>query len=484
MNLSLEAIKQIDYGQVTGFLRKWWLQLLCGLLVVAAPVTAWLLLPALHQPVADEVAKRRQLHEGLAALERASVTVRRADGTSSEQTLPQGLNRAIIERLAAYNRSLGERSEASYLAAVRRNRGGHALAPGLEAFLPEPVDPNARKVNLLRESALPLLEAARDRMLQASRSGPAPVPAAVLEQVQRAEVEYLSGTLRKRSRGEVTDPDELRQLDGQLVDARKEFITQHALGLDFYMDPWALRWPQLAAGREANAEPSVSEALDTLFEYQWRIWIVEDVLAAIASTQAAGSGSGARGPMTSPIKRVISLQVQPMAGVGGGEGDPGTPTDPGMTGGMADGSGGGGGPTGQPIDPKAAIAPEPASSLTGLVSNQLFDVRTVTLRLVIDTVMLPVFVDQLARCNFIAVTNVSMRPADSFAAAREGYVYGTRPCSDVTLTLQSVWFRDWVTERMPASLRMALNTAGPAPSPESGQDTPEASDPGNAEPSP
>jgi hypothetical protein len=353
MNLSLDAIKQIDYGQVIGFLRKWWLQLLCGVMVVAAPVTAWLVLPALHRPVADEAARRSQLHDGLAALERASVTVRRADGTSSEQSLPQGLNRAIIERLAAHNRALGERSEASYRAAVQRNRGRHALAPGLEAYLPEPVDPNARKVNLLRESALPLLEAARDRMLQASRSGPAPSPAAALEQVQRAEVEYLSGTLRKRSRGEVTDPDELRQLDGHLIDARKEFITEHALGLDFYMDPWALRWPQLATGRDANADPSVAEALDSLFEYQWRIWIVEDVLAAIAATQSAGSGAAARGPMVSPIKRLISLQVQALAGVGGGEGDAGMPSDSGMSGAVDDGSGGGGGATGQPIDPKA-----------------------------------------------------------------------------------------------------------------------------------
>jgi hypothetical protein len=49
-------------------------------------------------------------------------------------------------------------------------------------------------------------------------------------------------------------------------------------------------------------------------------------------------------------------------------------------------------------------------------------------------------------------------------------VYGIQPCSDVTLTLQSIWFREWVTERMPSSMRRTLNTAGPAPRDDAGTD--------------
>ncbi|MFM1829760.1 MAG: hypothetical protein RLZZ558_100 [Planctomycetota bacterium] len=465
MKLDLNALKDVDYGQLLGWLRQRWLPLLCGLIVVASPLTAFLLLDAMHRPVQEEARKRGEQFDKLASLERASVTVRLPDGSSREESLSQGLNRAIIDKVAAYNRSLGELSGVAYAKALERNRGGHAMVAGLDAYLPIPVDPNARKVNLLRESALPLLESARDRLLQSSRAGQPPAPAAVLDQVQRAEVEYLAGTLRKRARSEVTEPREIQDLNNHLVDARKELLTQHALSLDFYLDPWAIPWPAFPSGGEGKADPSMDQVLSSLFEYQWRLWLVEDVLAAIQAVNRSGSGETSRGPMTAPLKRVLQLAVQPIRAAA-------TEQDAQADTGMGGGEGGEGdaGPTGEAIDPKAAVSADPAASITGLVSNQLFDVRTATLRVVIETSALPAFVDQLARQNFMSVTDVSMRPADSYQAAREGYVYGIQPCSDVTLTLQSIWFREWVTERMPSSMRRTLNTAGPAPREDAGTD--------------
>ncbi len=465
MKLDLNALKEVDYGQVLGWLRQRWLPLLCGLIVLVAPLVAFLLLDAMHRPVQEEAKKRGEQFDKLSSLERASVTVRLPDGSSRDESLPQGLNRAIIEKVAAYNRSLGELSAASYTRALERNRGDHGLVAGLDAYLPLPKDPNARKVNLLRESALPLLESARDRLLQASRAGQPPAPAAVLDQVQRAEVEYLAGTLRKRSRSEVTEPREIQDLNNHLIDARKELLTQHALGLDFYLDPWAISWPAFPSGGEGKAEPSMDQALSALFEYQWRLWLVEDVIAAIQAMNRPGSADASRGPMTAPLKRVLQLAVQPIRAAAS---EQDAQADTGMGGGESVEGDAGASPTGEAIDPKAAVAADPAASITGLVSNQLFDVRTATLRVVIETSALPAFVDQLARRNFMSVTDVSMRPADSYQAAREGYVYGVQPCSDVTLTLQSIWFREWVTERMPSSMRRTLNTAGPAPREEAG----------------
>jgi hypothetical protein len=51
---------------------------------------------------------------------------------------------------------------------------------------------------------------------------------------------------------------------------------------------------------------------------------------------------------------------------------------------------------------------------------------------------------------------VRLAPADPFAAARAGYLFGGRPVSQVTVTVESLWFRDWTARHMPSSVRTAL----------------------------
>jgi hypothetical protein len=159
--------------------------------------------------------------------------------------------------------------------------------------------------------------------------------------------------------------------------------------------------------------------------------------------------------MVAPVKRILELQISPIGQPAGSEAGGSPPAE--------EATEAAAGPTGEAIDPKAAIEPDFAASMTGLKSNQLFDVRTARLRVIVETAAIPRLIDGLARQNFISVSGLTMAPVDAFAAAKQGYVYGPQPCSDVTLTLQSIWFREWVTERMPAPMRKALNTAGPAP---------------------
>ena len=99
------------------------------------------------------------------------------------------------------------------------------------------------------------------------------------------------------------------------------------------------------------------------------------------------------------------------------------------------------------------------------MSNHLFDVRTTAVDLVIETAAIPALVNELARCNFITVADVRLRPADSFEALRQGYAYGGQPCSELRLTVQSVWLREWTTERMPVALLKTIKSAG-KPKPE------------------
>jgi hypothetical protein len=239
----------------------------------------------------------------------------------------------------------------------------------------------------------------------------------------------------------------------------------------FYLDPWAINWPTepQASAEKADSPAAFDRALASLYQFQWDLWLVDDVFSAIRRMNEEGASSTAgsaamRGPMVAPVKRVIELQITPIGLASAAEGANAPPAE--------EGGDAAAGPTGEAIDPKAAIEPDFASSVTGLKSNQLFDVRTARLRVIVETAAIPRLIDALARQNFISVSSLAMTPVDAFAAAKQGYVYGPQPCSDVTLTLQSVWFREWVTEKMPTAMRKALNTAGPAPKEPPAGDTP------------
>lgn len=108
------------------------------------------------------------------------------------------------------------------------------------------------------------------------------------------------------------------------------------------------------------------------------------------------------------------------------------------------------------IDPKQQVNLDFSKRFTGRVSNGIYDVRLADVTFVAETARLPEIFDALARQNFMTVTNVRLAPADPFAAARAGYLFGASPVSQVTMTVESLWFRDWTARHMPAAVRTAL----------------------------
>ena len=82
--------------------------------------------------------------------------------------------------------------------------------------------------------------------------------------------------------------------------------------------------------------------------------------------------------------------------------------------------------------------------------------RAVEVVLVVETAALPRLVNALAQENFITITNLSLQPADPFAAAARGFIYGSSPVSLVKLELETVWFRKWSAAWMPMQVRDAL----------------------------
>ena len=444
--LDLSALKNIDFSKVVEVLKRRWIMMVCGLVVVAAPVAAFLVQQSLDEENAKVVKSRVALFDSVGGLRKGSVTIRMPDGTSKEEAT--AINDAVITRIREHNEALGKRSDAVYAAAVKRNQSSHAMIPGLEAYLPAPVRSDEATRNILTQKWEQLIEPARAKMLEDPALQGAVPTSDALERVRGAEVQFCSAN-RVANRSELPAA-ELPKLMDALREARVSAAVDHAGRLDFYLDPGAVRWIPRPAGGKSDGPAAVDEMLVGMYRAQWDLWLVSDLLKAFRAVNAKQPG----GPMKSPLKRVVSVEFDtlglPKPATGGGSES-------------ADAAAGG---DGEPIDPKKEVALDhKAGGLTGLVSNHLFDVRTTVVDVIMETSAIPALVNELARCNFITVTDVRLRPADSFEALRRGYAYGGQPCSELRLTLQSVWLRDWTTERMPVALLKTIKSAG-KPKPE------------------
>ena len=459
--LDLSALKNIDFAKWIAFLKQRWVPITCGLIVLIAPLAAYFSLDFVRAPVVAKIKDRVDAYEKLGGLEKTSVDVRAADG--SVRTESAYINKALIEELTKHQEALAADAQGIYQSALDRNRAGRGVSQDVAEYLPKPKNEAARDVNLLRENALDLLIKKRDALITLMKmSGPSKSDEA-LDRVQRAEIEHLTGVLMKKQRSEVTDPKELAELNARLVDTRLALITENAAGIEVYLRPGAILWrDKLASAKDGDskAAPAVEFALAQLFQFQWDMWVVEDVLKAIQQVNSKSDASGKRTPIgvvQAPVKCINRLLVTPVAGLVPADAAAGATPDASAE-----------APAGEAIDPKTDVAPDFAASINGLRTNQLFDVRDATLVVVCETSAVPKLVNALSAQNFITVTGLSLVPADTFAAARQGYAFGSQPCSEVTLKLQSVWLRDWTTESMPKGMMTAIKTAGKPAPPEAG----------------
>ena len=156
---------------------------------------------------------------------------------------------------------------------------------------------------------------------------------------------------------------------------------------------------------------------------------------------------------SAPVKRVVSLSVAPL-----------------------------------PIEPQGSTSPPNwssqvkknyAISVTGRGNNGLYQVVMVNLELVVETNRIPEVLDALAKQNFISIVDLDVYEANTSADRRVGYFYGTSAVSNIQLTLETVWFKDWLMPYLPAETRAAIGLP-PLPVAQSGSNMPNA--PGSGPP--
>lgn len=423
--------------------------------MVVALVSLPLVAGRLNASVREDVESRLAKYSELESLQKTQITFEGPGGRP--ETASVIVNEQLLRRFEEVTEAKRADAEQVLEAAIDHNRKSRGVL--LDALFPEP--PPAQRETLPKKFHERLV-AAYEALLEEIQVGGAPTAEEVQEVIGRRRSQFYTIKLQKDLADPLTEK-EREQLEDELTEARMGLYAEAADNTKFYVSLDSLYIPQWD---QARMPPPYE-----LFDWQWQYWITEDILRALADANRRSSSV-----QTGPVKRVLSLlpDSAPAADSGGGSGGGG---GSGLGSGSAfgggsgagrrgSGSGGGGGGSdaaapSQPIDPARPAPVDYGATFTGRVTNPLYDVRYVELRLIVDTARLPEVLDALARRNFITVYDLRMLPADSFAAAKDGYLYGAAPVSQVILRLETIWLRSWTSQFMPDEVKRALGVPVP-----------------------
>lgn len=441
-------------------------------IVVLVPVGAYFGADAFGSGVRAEAQKRVQAYNDLDAQNKAKVSLPIPGGEPLPLTgLP---NEKVVQEYEQLLAKVSEDARTVY-ATARDFNAGTAGKPKHPPIVDAGVFPgynrgNRSELEGVRFRVGDALRAAYTRLLADCRTGRPPEESSLKSAIEAAEKRFVQGELKQESRAKL-DAAQVELLDKQLGKARIEQYFEVAKKISFYVDEGAFEIPT----RESvvKIDPKSPDRHDEqLFDLKWNYWVISDVLRAFSNANSATPSV-----LQAPVKRVLRIRVldrekgqAPASGEAmamGAEAPPaeGAPAEGAPAEGAAAAAAAPAAPKlGAPVvDPKVDAPLDFSKRFTGRVSNPVYDVRLTEVVFVAETSKLPKVFDALAAQNFMTVTNVRLSPADPFAAAREGYLYGPEPVSLVTATIESIWLREWTAQYMPAAVRVALGiqSAGP-----------------------
>ena len=282
----------------------------------------------------------------------------------------------------------------------------------------------------------------------------------LVQVLEESRVRFMENKLSKPVDASLTE-EQHTQLVRFMTDRRMSMLRGRAEEFGLYLDKETLGIPEF----EAKNRPNVG----TLFTWQWRYWVVADVLAAIIEV------NGGQSELTAPVKRITKIEVLGLPIIGGDSKPEQSEAIPQQEDRPQPSRGGGamgmGGDTSKnppkrekPDKPKrdkgrtnsARGDNGPVISFTNREKSTLFDTLQVRMRMVVSTVRIPTILDSFAQNNFATVIDIDLKPVNKFTSLEDGFDYGAEPVSELTVVLETVWLRAWTVEQMPESVKSAL----------------------------
>lgn len=375
--------------------------------------------------------------EGLTKLERTRVSISIPGNDPVEGTV--AVNKKLVDLVKERMAKGVSDGGAVTQSALKHNKGGHTPVMSLRLAAG---DSKRQQIHLDLSDAL---SARYTALVQEVRGALPPAEADVLVELQRCKLGFVQSELNQSLEMPLTSEQQAR-LTAELTARRLNAYRVVAVNAGMYLD---------ASDIGARAKPPTTADLEQLWFSQWKFWVAEDIIHACSKLNQSAS------IVTAPVKRIVGMQFVGLVGgaasASSGSAETAPPpegTDPSTP---ADGQSS----TGAPIDPNAPVMmTDFASSFQGWSSNQLYDVYRTRVSMVVQTSAIPLVTDALVQENFMAITDVKILPLDPFAAIRSGYFYGEQPVSTLSMTLESVWLRQWTGPLMPDEVRARLGTSG------------------------
>lgn len=409
---------------ILAWLKKHWLIVVLGVVALAALPTAWFFAQSMNTTVVDEFGKKVTTEFNSVAGPTAKVNYG-VPSVSGGKTLERSdyLNQAMIDRYAEIwaivQGKTGEVSEKG----LKFNQNDHRLL--IDGLFPKPAEEGQAFLTLKAREFTRAFIDFHPRILAEARAGMPPTVESVVQQLSDYQQSVLDRI--KAESGREPDAKEMETLSKELQDMRIARYRARANELGVYADVSVF-------DGVPTAVPDVAPSLARCWDWQERAWMHHDIVRAVARA------NGSAGIPEGIVKRLIKISADKTAWDAG---DRGTPAP-------------------QAFDPGEDKAPTDFSrSVTGRVSgpgskNKWFDVRTITLEIVVSSQRLPAFIDALAATNFITVLDLDLNKADVHADLREGFFYGDEHVVKATMKLEFVMLRAWRAADMPDDVKVGL----------------------------
>ncbi len=415
----------------------------CAIIIIV-PAIMWFVAGRMNADVRDEVVKRASLIRDLDRHRRVPFSIAnpvRGNQSNSDTVV---LNPSLLDRYREVSLIISDDAEQIREDAVALNRKNRSpLLPDL--FPAPPLFEREVRPSQMHDSIVRAYQA----VLEEIQAGSPPAVVEVSENIESAIERLTTQVLQD----DLSDEGNQAWLAEKLADARLSQYADTAASLRIYASLDALGVP----GEGEVPARAEGQGLVDLFQWQWHYWIVQDILLALNDANKDSSSI-----LNAPAKHVLLIHVEP-------SNVRATGTAPGGfgigAGGRASSNKGSDSAPAMGANPSTEVALNFGSSLTGRSTNPLYDVRVVTLDVVVDTAKMPQVFDALAQQNFITILRADVQPVDPFVALKDGYFYGAEPTSRLTLDLETIWFRQWTAQFMPDDLKRALGIPMPDAAP-------------------
>jgi hypothetical protein len=478
---------------VLAWVKKNWVIVVCGAVVLAALPTAWVFSGQWNQRIREDQKKKAQ--DLLSRVEKSRVTYAVAPPLPGAQpiTATEPPNDVLTAFFKAQRDRLSKEAEAVVAQAERINKGSHGVL--VEGLFPAPAEDVAQIKpmdmidRLIGKSDQPSALAQLLSSVQAGEALGADQLAQALETVRSSIIEAQGAA------GQNPTPEQAAEIKRRLVEARRQAYQRHARSYSVYAsaalfptaggaasssgggsgepafrgmgrgrggaapapqpDPSAGATPAAAVAVPIgfpSARPSQPPTLDECFAWQQNYWLLSDLFGAVRR-----ANSNEAGRLTSldesVVKRVERIILDGPPGHTGVHSEPEAPADPALA------------AAGAPMPTPPPTAPDLSKGLSGRYgSNSLYDVRRSELVVVVSAERLPKFLEAIARTNFMSVIDMDLREVDLAGDLAQGYYYGEESVVRAAITIESVWLRSWRERLMPASVRAVLGVPAPSAS--------------------